>query len=200
MRPPSSLPGGRYVVLAGEAGGGFSAQWFAPILRVTRAATPLDWEMSLWPKSRGRTGAGRRWQFLWHDPQWRHRRSRDRFSADHRAGGTVSPGGDANQPRAESDPEHGGWRAVSAAVQFKLGFEQLGHPGRRRHRRQSDAQHHRLRHERPRCIWRQSGTDLNSVEIRAWAGGGAVGERVNGAVARMFVWTAWKVWPKVTDR
>ena len=33
MRPSSSLPGGKYVVLAGEAVGGFFAQWFAPILR-----------------------------------------------------------------------------------------------------------------------------------------------------------------------
>ena len=33
MRPSSSLPGGKYVVFAGEAVGGFFAQWFAPILR-----------------------------------------------------------------------------------------------------------------------------------------------------------------------
>jgi hypothetical protein len=33
MSPSSSLPGGEYVVLAGEAIGGFFAQWFAPILR-----------------------------------------------------------------------------------------------------------------------------------------------------------------------
>jgi hypothetical protein len=33
MRPSSSLPAGKYVVLAGEAVGGFFARWFAPILR-----------------------------------------------------------------------------------------------------------------------------------------------------------------------
>jgi hypothetical protein len=33
MSPSGSLPSGKYVVLAGEAVGGFFAQWFAPILR-----------------------------------------------------------------------------------------------------------------------------------------------------------------------
>jgi hypothetical protein len=33
VSPSSSLPSGKYVVLAGEAVGGFFAQWFAPILR-----------------------------------------------------------------------------------------------------------------------------------------------------------------------
>jgi hypothetical protein len=48
--------------------------------------------------------------------------------------------------------EHGGWRDVSVAVQSRLEFEQLDQSGQCFHRNRRDAQHDRLRHERPATV------------------------------------------------
>ena len=77
------------------------------------------------------------------------KRSRDRFPTDHCAG---VPGRDPNQQHAESDLEHGGWRGVSVAIHFRLEFDQLDQPGQPRHGSRCDAQHDRLRHERPATV------------------------------------------------
>ena len=88
------------------------------------------------------------------------KRSRDRFPTDHCAG---VPGRDPNQQHAESDLEHGGWRGVSVAIHFRLEFDQLDQPGQPRHGSRCDAQHDRLRHERPATVLPAGG---RAVRIR----------------------------------